>query len=94
MRRKMMGALLLLGGCVPNGPASSSDGGIAMPGSAAPRPRSSITPPGAVRPELRSAAASASSLPVARTISPPLGPGFEDNFERTVLGPDWHVSHP
>ncbi len=79
MRKLCLGGLLaLVTACVPNGPAStSSDAGA----TAAPLPKSP-PPPVVARPS-----GSATTTP-----SPPLGSGFEDNFERAALGPDWIVT--
>jgi hypothetical protein len=65
-------------GCVPNGPPSSVDAG-ATSTAIHPRPPVSVAQPGA--------AASA-----VRPVSPPLGNGFEDDFERAALGPNWRVT--
>ena len=81
-RHWTVGASLLLGACVPNGPASSStDAGQAATNAPANKTRtvsSSKPPPGP------------SSATATR--SAPLGAGFEDNFERAALGPDWRVT--
>src|SRR5947209_2404545 len=75
------GALGVAVGCVPNGPASSSDGGSDK----APRPRASIAPYPANAPT-----ANVANLPPnGRAPSPALAGTFEDNFERAALGPDW-----
>jgi hypothetical protein len=77
MRELCLGGLLILvTGCVPNGPAStSSDAG----GNAA-QPSKSPPPP-VVGQKIGAASPNAPS--------PPLGSGFEDNFERATPGPDW-----
>jgi hypothetical protein len=80
MRHWTLGSLVLAVGCVPNGPASSSDGGAAS-AAVAPKPRASVLP-------------SLPTLPSpnrpAVAPSPPLAGGsFEDAFERATLGGDW-----
>jgi hypothetical protein len=82
MRELCLGGLLVwVAGCVPNGPASSStDAGASPANSAAQRPKTAV-PPVAARPS------GSSNAP-----SPPLGAGFEDNFERDAIGPDWIVT--
>jgi hypothetical protein len=87
MRNRLFGSkpwLIALGsvaslelGCVPNGPASSSDAGTAKPA----QQRPAITPPPPVSALVNHANAVAPS--------PPLTGTFEDNFERAALGPDW-----
>jgi len=78
----MLGTLALASGCVPNGPASSSDAGAGALGMA-PRPR-------------RSTVVATPALPArpvtGRVVSPPLISEFEDTFERAELGPDWRVT--
>ncbi len=66
-------ALLLLASCVPSGPASTSVTAKARV----------MPPPGgsAGRPVVEKA--------VQVADSPPLADGFEDNFDRPMLGPDW-----
>jgi hypothetical protein len=72
--------LALAAGCVPNGPASSSDGGSGQ----ASKPRPSTAP------ILQAPAAANRPSPApGRAPSPPLTGTFEDNFERGALGPDW-----
>jgi hypothetical protein len=68
-----MAACGLAAACVPSGPPSKADGGTAA---ATPEPKKPTrpTPP---KP--------AASQPPA----PPLTVRFEDNFDRTTLGPDW-----
>ena len=78
MRELWLGGLLVLvTGCVPNGPASTSKdaGANATTNTAQPK---SPPPPVVARP-----------IGSARAPSPPLGSGFEDKFERTEPGPDW-----
>jgi hypothetical protein len=65
-------------GCVPNGPASSSDAGSGQ----APKPRPPISQQVAPPPT----ALNRGPTPVP---SPPLVGTFEDDFERAALGPDW-----
>jgi hypothetical protein len=82
MRELCLGGLLFwVAGCVPNGPASSTstDSGASAAAKPADRPK---TPTVAAKPT-----ASAPTEP-----SPPLGNGFEDNFERAEIGPDWIVT--
>ncbi|HMI89620.1 MAG TPA: hypothetical protein VK550_36350 [Polyangiaceae bacterium] len=81
MRELCLGGLLVLVvGCVPNGPAStSSEGGANATASSAQRPKSPAAPVVA-----RPTGSAAPSAP-----SPPLGSGFEDNFERAAPGTDW-----
>jgi hypothetical protein len=81
MRELGLGWLLVLvAGCVPNGPASSSvDAGANPANPAAQKPKTA--PPVVARPT------GSSSAP-----SPPLGAGFEDKFERPAVGPDWIVT--
>jgi hypothetical protein len=78
MRELCLGGLLVLvAGCVPNGPASSAaDAGANPANPAAQKPNTS--PPVVARP-----------IGSANAPSPPLGAGFEDNFERAAIGPDW-----
>jgi hypothetical protein len=78
----------LVTGCVPNGPASSSDGGANPAGSAVQGPKSPA-PPVAARPTGSSAPGASPPPPSSPSPSPPLGGGFEDNFERAAPGPDW-----
>src|SRR5262245_53801398 len=81
--RHALAAAILAVGCVPNGPASTSDAGSS---SLAPRPRTSVAlptppaPPAAARPS------------AARAPSPPLVGTFEDDFERAALGSDWFAT--
>jgi hypothetical protein len=81
MRELCLGWLLVwVAGCVPNGPASSSvDAGANPANPAAAKPKTA--PPVVARPT------GSSSAP-----SPPLGPGFQDQFERPAVGPDWIVT--
>ena len=80
MRELWLGGLLVLvTGCVPNGPASTSKDAGANAATNTAQPKSP-PPPVVARP-----AGSAA----ARPPSPPLGSGFEDNFERAEPGPDW-----
>jgi hypothetical protein len=76
MRKWPLGAVVLFVGCVPNGPASSSDAG-ASPGPAQ-QARPASAPP-----------VPAASNRAVRPPSPPLVGTFEDKFERASLGPDW-----
>ena len=82
MRELCLGGLLVLvAGCVPNGPASSSADAGAAPANPAAQKPNTTAPPVVARPTGSAAAP-----------SPPLGAGFEDNFERPTLGPDWIVT--
>jgi hypothetical protein len=77
MRNLCFGGLLaFIAGCVPNGPASSSNDA----GASAASPAAKAKDPVVARPI-------GSSAPT--TPSPPLGNGFDDNFDRDALGPDW-----
>lgn len=79
MRELCLGGLLVIvTGCVPNGPASSTDAGATPANTAAQLPKSPA--PVVARPTGSSPTIGA---------SPPLGAGFEDNFERDTPGPDW-----
>jgi hypothetical protein len=72
--------MALAAGCVPNGPASSSDGGAAQ----AAKPKIAAAPP-----PIGTAPSVLNRGAPARPPSPALAGTFEDNFERTTLGPDW-----
>jgi hypothetical protein len=69
----------LLGGCVPSGPPSPSDAGAAAMATHSKIP---VVPP---------PPGSANSV-APRAVSAPLGAGFEDDFERTAVGPNWRVT--
>jgi hypothetical protein len=71
-------AFAVAAGCVPNGPASSSDAGSGQ----APKPRAPAAP-------VQQAPAAVNHPAPGRAPSPPLVGTFEDNFERAALGPDW-----
>jgi hypothetical protein len=84
MRLQIPWLLVLASGCVPNGPATSSDvGGAGTPQPKA-RPATAVAAP---RPAVR-----ADSAPGAQSASTPLGNGFEDAFERPPLGTDWRAT--
>src|SRR5689334_10535635 len=81
MRELCLGGLLVLvTGCVPNGPASTSQEAGASAATGAAHQPSKSPPPAVARP-------TGSAAPSAP--SPPLGAGFEDNFERASPGSDW-----
>jgi hypothetical protein len=73
---RMVSALLWVA-CVPSGPASGSDAAAALPGQS----KTPGLPPQA-----------AGSPGSNARISAPLGAGFEDDFERKALGPNWRVT--
>lgn len=75
MRQRTLVALVMVAGCVPNGPASTADAGSAQ----APRP--SPNPP--------TGAPAAANRPATGIVHAPLIGTFEDNFERPALGSDW-----
>jgi hypothetical protein len=77
---------LLLAGCVPNGPPEKDGGSVTA--SPVPRPKPVPVQPSPVASSSPSPNPSSSS----RAPSAPLGSGFEDNFERTTLGPDWRLA--
>jgi hypothetical protein len=85
MRHWTLAACVVTVGCVPNGPASSSDGGAAAP-TIAPRPLAA-TPPSPSPPPAPNRPAAAPSPPLSAG-------GFEDNFERATLGSDWRTTGP
>src|SRR5450432_2412593 len=94
MRQSMLAALLLTG-CVPNGPATTDAGSVAAaPAAPKPRPMPSQTTPVAASSAAaaRGAVDTVASPALARTPSPALGTGFDDNFERSAVGPDWRVT--
>jgi hypothetical protein len=76
-----LGLVLLAGGCVPSGPASTDAGAGPTP---APAPRPTTSPLHATH-----AAASGGRT---RPPSPPLAGPFEDDFERPVLGDAWFAT--
>lgn len=80
MRRTiLLAAACALAACVPAGPPTS-DAGVTATTPAKPAPPK---PPAAPR-------ATASARPSSR----PLGPSFEDKFERADVGPDWRQTAP
>jgi hypothetical protein len=82
MRLSVPLLFVALGGCVPNGPASSDAGAAGAAATATPKPR---TDAGATRTAPKGSAGPA-TLALA---SPPLGAGFSDDFERATVGDDW-----
>jgi hypothetical protein len=84
MRELCLGGLLFwVAGCVPNGPATSTSTDAGSAAAAKPADHPKPTPPVAARP--------VGSAP-AIAPSPPLGNGFQDNFDRAELGSDWIVT--
>jgi hypothetical protein len=81
MRELCLGGLLLcFAGCVPNGPASSTSADAGAATAAKPSVVAKPTPSAIAKP--------VGSAP-ATAPSPPLGNGFQDNFDRAEIGPDW-----
>lgn len=76
-----LGLVLLAGGCVPSGPASTDAGAGSHP---TPAPRPTTSPSRAGR-----AAASGERTPPP---SPPLNGPFEDTFDRPALGDSWFAT--
>jgi hypothetical protein len=77
----LVGCQAMGAGCVPNGPAASSDAGAgatSLQATAGKPSTSSLT--------------QGSRAPGARPSSLPLGAAFEDDFERSTLGPSWRVT--
>jgi hypothetical protein len=84
MRLFSVGALLAASACVPNGPPTASTDASAPLSMASARPRLPRAAP--------LASAAPSSGDGAPRADQPLGAGFQDDFERAELGPDWAVT--